>query len=399
MRALSFDGASAGPGRGSGAGRRAPYLTHLGTSLAVELRSPAEMEDVLEPWRALAARALEPALSAEPDLLLPALQHLAGGRQASLMLVWRVSGTARVLRGVLPLASRRLGLGSREVLLWGPGPGWLGAPLIDREDPEATIEAALRGLCARGGCAGLTLPLLAEEGPIARRLAEVAARSGRRLDRFACDRTVWIAPPEGPDSDEPARSGARPSAGPRLELEQARAGREIRDAVETFLVLDSMAANAARRASLVQDPGVATFVRTATRQFARSRRCRVDTLRSAGAPAASAITFETGDAVWLWASAVLPEAEAHRPALLRPIAARARRRRKTLYILDESLIGEASPPELGLRRTALADHFVSTRPGASAAVHWRRHLERKVQELAHEGLRRLHRLTGRSSAA
>lgn len=408
MQALSFDGLVPGSGR-SAAPRprqRLPLMIMAGEAYSVEFRGPGEMQDALEPWRALAARALEPALFADPDLILPALQHLTGGRHVSLMLVWRQTATARILRGIFPLALPRLSLGSKEARLWQPGPETAGAPLIDREDPEATIEAALRGVSARGGrYAGLTWPLLIDDGPIARALAATAARSARRLDRFAATRSVWIWAPETPDGGHghvrtPSRTGAE--AGRRVTLERARTAREVRDAIETFFVLDAVAAKAARRAPLVQDPGVASFVRTATRQFARTGRCRVDTLRIEGAAAAAAITFEKPDTVWLWATASLPEADAQRHTLLRTIAARARRGRKTLYILDEALVTEGFAAELGLRRVALADSFVSTRPGASAgtaAVHFKQYFDRGLRHMAHEGLRRLQRLTGGRAAA
>lgn len=407
MRALSFHGAAAGWGPGFAPRflRVPPLSIRAGGTFMVEFRAGGEMHDAIEPWRALAARALEPALFAEPDLVLPGLQHLEGGRHVSLMLVWRHTTTGRILRGVFPLASPRLTLGPREARLWQPGPEAVGGPLIDREQPEATIEAALRGLCAPARRhAGLTLPALAEDGPIAHALADAAALSGRRLDRFASARAVWIAAPDGPEGGHaPGRdaSRVRADAGARVTLEQARGPREIRDAVETFLVLDALAANAAGRAPLVQDPGVASFVRTTTRHFARARRCRVDTLWVADAAAAAAISFETADAVWVWASAGRPDAEAQRQALLPPIVLRARRGRKTLYLLDGALVTAASAAGLGLRRAPLADHFVPTRPGASAsaaAVHFRQRFDRGLRRMVHVGLRRLRGLTGPTPA-
>ncbi|CAA9360103.1 MAG: hypothetical protein AVDCRST_MAG90-2955, partial [uncultured Microvirga sp.] len=57
---------------------------------------------------------------------------------------------------------------------------------------------------------------------------------------------------------------------------------------------------------------------------------------------------------------------------------------------------EASAARLGLRRTALAEYFVPTRPGASAgaaAVHLKQRVDRGLRRMAHEGLRRLRGLT------
>src|SRR5690242_8531183 len=66
---------------------------------AVELRAAAEMQGDLEAWRALAQRAVEPSLAAEPEVLLPAMQHLPDGRHAVLLLVWQKAAAGRVLRG------------------------------------------------------------------------------------------------------------------------------------------------------------------------------------------------------------------------------------------------------------------------------------------------------------
>lgn len=408
MHSLSFDGVVPGSGRGAGPRlhRLAPIPIPAGDSFAVEFRGGGEVQDLLEAWRALAARALEPSPFADPDLVLPALQHLDGGRHVSLMLVWRHTATAQILRGVFPLALPRLSLGLKEARLWQTGSEAVGAPLIDREHPEATIEAALTGLRARGGgYAGLTWPRLIQDGPTARALAGTATRSGRRLDRFPSARTIWIASPDFHDNGQVQSrvpSSARREGGRRATIEQARTAREIRDAIEIFLVLDAVESKASRRAPLVEDPGVASFVRTATRQFARTRRCRVDMLRAGDAVEAAALSFETADGVWLWAMANLPGTDAHRRTLLRPLAAGARRGRKPLFILKDEFVTEACAAELGLRRVTLEDSFVSTRPGASAgttAFHLRQRFDRGVRQMAQSGYRHLRHLAGGRRAA
>ena len=70
----------------------------------------------------------------------------------------------------------------------------------------------------------------------------------------------------------------------------------MRDAIEEFLVLEALGG----RAALVQDVGTATFVRTITRELARSRRCRVDVMRVGGRPAAAAVTLKGATTAWLW---------------------------------------------------------------------------------------------------
>jgi hypothetical protein len=160
---------------------------------------------------------------------------------------------------------------------------------------------------------------------------------------------------------------SRAEAGRRVTLDQARAVARIRDAVEAFLVLDAIESNATGRAPLVQDPGVASFVRTATRQLRPcaplSRRHAPDRWRARG----RGISFEAPSRLAL-ESASLPAADAHRHALLKLLTRVRAGREERCHILGESLVSEASVAELGLQRVALCDHFIASRPGASAVT-------------------------------
>jgi Acetyltransferase (GNAT) domain len=105
-------------------------------------------------------------------------------------------------------------------------------------------------------------------------------------------------PPDDPGAGfDPEDQRRRLSALGEVRIERAREPRSVRDAVEEFLALE---ASGSGRAALIQDVGAATFVRTMTRDLARSRRCRVDVMRVGGRPVAAAITLKGARIARLW---------------------------------------------------------------------------------------------------
>ncbi|HEX8663817.1 MAG TPA: hypothetical protein VF744_07285, partial [Beijerinckiaceae bacterium] len=238
--------------------RPRPAWAAPGSGYEVDLRGAAEVGADLKAWHDLAGRAVEPALFAHPDVLLPALQHLPDGRQAGLILVWQQS--PRRLVGLLPVLMPRVPLAPGEVRLWRPAALPVAPALIDRERPEAVLGAALSFCAARGSrCASLVLAGLPADGPIAERFAAAAAASRRRLERL----------PQGHVLATAAVPRAETSLGGSLRTAQARTPAEVRDAVEAFLALEAAGAKARGDRALIQDPGLASFVRTMTRQLAR----------------------------------------------------------------------------------------------------------------------------------
>src|SRR4051794_15208651 len=152
---------------------------------AVELRAAADIQGDLEAWRALGRRAVEPSLFAEPDVLLPAMQHLADGRQAGLLLVWQKGAAGRALRGLFPVVMPRVPLAPGEIRLWQPALLGFGMPLVDEERPAEIVAAALSFCASRGARYGsLMLPRLPAQGPLAEALAAMSRSSARRLERL-----------------------------------------------------------------------------------------------------------------------------------------------------------------------------------------------------------------------
>ncbi|HVL72026.1 MAG TPA: GNAT family N-acetyltransferase [Beijerinckiaceae bacterium] len=249
--------------------RRSDYTVEFRTDL------PA----LVEPWRGLARRALEPNPFAEPDFLLPALQHLPDGRGVLPALVWKGAS----LCGLVPLLPPRFALGGLR--LWRPE-GAPALPLLDQDDPVGVLRALAEALARRYSRPALVFPEI-PDGPVAAALEEAGddLRGRERQDPVLRGRA------EGADFTRRRRV---------LRLERARDPRRIRDAVEEFLILEAAGAAGKAGRAFVHDPARVSFLRSATRQLARQRRCRIELLRIAGETAAAAIVVEAGRQAWLW---------------------------------------------------------------------------------------------------
>jgi hypothetical protein len=168
-----------------------------------------------------------------------------------------------------------------------------------------------------------------------------------------------------------------------------RAGAQVRDAVESFLVVDAADAKVRGRMALIEDAGIASFIRTMTRQLARRSQCRVEALRANGETVAAAIVLHGTDAVWLWRSA---GRDGELDLLIGAITAEAGRAGKRLIIANEVRVA----PEIAaaLEPLAVADLLVSTRMGLSpsaAVTRLKTRIDRRLRAAASGGLQRLMR--------
>ncbi len=261
-------------------------------SWSVERRAPCDLTEAeLAAWRALARRGLEPSVLADPDFVLPAAQHLAGPREAFLLLAWETpAGRAPTLRGVLPmlrptgllagLASPRRPLALRS------------APLVDAARAEAALGALLADLTT--GSRALRHLDLADVVP------------GGRLDAALRGAARRLGLPVGtpPSLRVPASDAAADGA----EVALMREPSAVREGVEAFLALEAGLARGGRsgRACLLDDPAGATAFRVVARRFARRRLCRVALARHGGALVGAAVSLRLGgrEIVWRRAGAI-----------------------------------------------------------------------------------------------
>jgi hypothetical protein len=180
---------------------RLPRMTGHEAALEVEVRRPGEMRDIVDAWRRLARDALEPNPFADPDYLLPALQHLPAGRQASVVCVWHWREQSRTLHGLVSVMAGRSFLARRDLRVWQPAFADAGACLFARETAGSAVEAVLADLAGRGVRTGLLFPRLPPDGPTAAVLR--AVRDERSADLTSskhsrrCRRpSAWAIPPQ-----------------------------------------------------------------------------------------------------------------------------------------------------------------------------------------------------------
>jgi hypothetical protein len=263
----------------------------------IDLRKPLSIgEGEVAAWRALLVRsgAADP-VHADPDYLLSAAQHQAGGREIVFALAWAVGAGPERLGAVVPLALPHTLWGHGRIVLWQPH-GTAVAPTFATDSAAAVREALverLRELRPRA------IPMLDEpvaDAPQDRapapRLAALPRRASIPAHSLIGVRAIHApAPPVTEWISEPHR---------------------IRDAVEAFLLLDAEVSTA----PIIADPSEAAMVRVVTRLFAQRRQATVALTRRDGAVVAASVTLGVGAESVIWkqvAGNVAPERIA-RPA-------------------------------------------------------------------------------------
>lgn len=239
-------------------------------------------------WRALLARAaVADPVRADPDYLLSAAQHQAGGRDLVFALAWAVGNGPDRLGAVIPLAMPHTLFGHGRIVVWQPYGSAL-APSFAPGSVEPVRAALVTALQAIRPRATLVLdtpaaPEIPEAGP-ASRLRAVAARG-----TIPAHSLVGVRPVH---ASEPAR------------IERVRDPNQVRDAVEAFLLLDAEASSA----PIIGDPSEAAMVRVVTRLFARRNQVTVTLTRRADRIVAATITLGAGASALVWRQAeAVPE--------------------------------------------------------------------------------------------
>jgi CelD/BcsL family acetyltransferase involved in cellulose biosynthesis len=340
---------------------------------AAEIRTAAEMESEVEAWRDLAARAGEQNIFAGPDVVLPGMQHLPEGRGSMLLLVWegaRSTAAGGILRGVLPIVMPRLPM-VRRVKVWCPVPDAPGIPLIDGASPGEVIEAALAFLAARHPrFTGLEFLRVPADGAFAAALRAAAGRTRRAITASATCRRRILVGSEGMRRriiNDLHEGRQRLSVLGPVEMDRARTGRWVRDAVEEFLVLDAGAARPG--GALLQSTGTANFLRTATRRLAQAGHCRVDVLRAGGRAIAAAIVIEDERQAWLWHVAADPSLAGLTPETQLILDVTRTQLDRTDIARTEACAGcEALVMQDFWREETAADYRVALRPQSSPAA-------------------------------
>ena len=247
------------------------------TSWRVDLRRAAAVsEGEIAAWRALLVRArVADPVRSDPDYLLSAAQHQAGGRDLIFALAWATGPGPDQLAAVLPLAMPHTLGGQERIGLWQPH-GTTLAPAIAPAcfaPVRAAVADRLRVLRPRSV---LVLEPTAAPAP------ETAVAPLRSVPRRAAI---------------PAHSlvGVRANPAP-TRVERISAPALVRDAVEEFLLRDAEVSSA----PIIGDPSEAALVRVVTRLFAQRGQATVTLTRRDDAIVAATITLGHGAQAVLW---------------------------------------------------------------------------------------------------
>ncbi len=280
-------------------------------SFAVEWRRLAELADITDEWRELAARALVPNVFYEPTFALAAVPPF--GRDAGALLVWSGAPPRRLL-GFFParVETRRYGLRLPVLIGWTHPFAPLGVPLVEREAAEPVIAAWLAHLAGSERLPGLLLlPFVPEDGAFAAALSAVIRRAQMPTAEFNRHLRALLAPQGG-------RSGyVERALGPRKFRELRRTARRLSEAgaplfvaatesvpvaaaLEDFLVLEASGWKGQARSAAACNEAVHDFVKKAVGTLATEHKAEVDRILLDGHPIAAAITLRSGSGAWFW---------------------------------------------------------------------------------------------------
>lgn len=307
-RIMALRGAPAGS---AGAGAGYAPAPRPDAPITIETRPLAACADIAEAWNQLAGRALEANPFLEPGFALAAAQHLVAFRDVVAILAWQGgSGDARRrLVGLIPCCRRTglfvpdalIGLSDRRV--------FSGAPLLDRQQAGAVIEAVLDP--RRQGVIdgrGLILRAVDLDGGLVTALRDVVGRSGLTANlRPAL--AVSVATPSLGQVEASQEALARHG---KLKLVEPRMQEGLRDAVEIILAMEASGPRAQAGKATLQDTREVGFLRAMTRGLGRDRQCRIGLLMLDDQPIAGAIVLGRGARGWLYLCA---QEEAHAPLM------------------------------------------------------------------------------------
>ena len=276
----------------------------------IEWRPLAALGDIVEPWRALTARAVEPNVFYEPAFALAGAR--AFGHDAHALLIWSRAPDKRLI-GLFPMrVARRYGVPPHLLAGWIHPFTLLGTPLADRECAEAVIAAWLDHVAGDPALPDVVLlPTLSLDKPFSAALERVLASRGIGHADFGRHRRAVLAP--GNDrADYLAHSmGAKhrkelPRRRRRLaELgavahEVATAAPDVAAAFAHFLELEAGGWKGGRGTAAMNSETRLRFFRQAVMDLAREGKVRVDLLRVGERVIATSVALRSGDTLFGW---------------------------------------------------------------------------------------------------
>ena len=276
--------------------------------------------DLVTAWRALAGRAAEANVFAEPEVVLPAIRHLAGRSRAGVLVVADGDELVALLPVVWPVwvPVRGKRFPAPLVSAWVDPYQQLGTPLVDAADPVGAMAGLLRPPLS------LPAPLLllryfGEGGPVADALDEALARRGREAVRVKTYERALLLRSGGPPPSRNRKQRYRRAHRYREDMERDLGPVRIVDrsedprAVDEFLALEAAGWKAAAGTALACRPSSATWFREVCDGLRAQDRLEVLSLEAGGRTAAMVVDFRMGDGAVHAKSAYDESLAAYRP--------------------------------------------------------------------------------------
>lgn len=253
-------------------------------------------------WDDLAGRAIEPNGYHLAAWQLAVDASAPGRTGASALTAFAGDAATASLTGLLPVVPFRQAYGLPLPVLVSADPyGTLGTPLLDRAMAD-DAAASLLNEARKAGARALVLRNVTPDGPAFAALAGALARDG------LAPRIVQSQARACLDATQQAEALLRDALGARklkelrrqrrrlsergaVRFEVARTPAEVREALETFLTLESSGWKGRRGTALLNREGDARFIRAATPRMAETGGCEIVSLHAGSAPVAAAVVL------------------------------------------------------------------------------------------------------------
>ena len=328
-----------------------------GATQRFSIYAPAAAFDLADELDFLTRRAIDHNIFFAPQFLVPAMPRL-DERNVRLM-VAREEGPRRSrLRFLMPFSVERIGLfvGPQAIRAWTHPFGPLGTPLVDSDDPSATLQSLLQTL-RRPELAlpdVLVIPDLRIDGPFAEAMIASAEALGlpvataNGFDRAALLKGTTFADVLSPKRRrEVQRQRRLLEAKGEVGFDVASGPAEVMAAMEEFLTLEASGWKGRERSALILDRYRAAFARESVNKLADAGRTRIFTLRLDGVPIASLVAFVIGGEAFAWKMAYDESHGAASPGL------------QMMMLASEALL--ADPSVTRVDSCAVPDHFLMNR--------------------------------------
>jgi CelD/BcsL family acetyltransferase involved in cellulose biosynthesis len=351
---------------------------YAASSLAVEWRNLSELESIVDEWRDLATRVLEPNVFYEPAFALPATRIF--GRDAGALLVW--SGTSpRKLLGFFPsrIETRRYGFKLPVLVGWTNPYAPLGTPLVEREAAEPVIAAWLAHLGDDPELPGLVLlPFLPTDGPFATALDAIVRRAQMPVADFNLyqraqlvpdgDRLFYVERTVGQHRHKELRRYVRRLGDiGALLFTTATEPETVAGAIEDFFKLETRGwkGKAGTAAALHDD--IRNFIASAVNGLAAEGKVAINRIFIDGSAIAVTIMLRSADTAWFWKIVYDEKFAQHSPGVVLTFAVTEDLVEDTTLVRTDSCATADHPmiDHVWRDRLTLCDRLIAVRPQAS----------------------------------